>query len=414
MSVQDNYPSYADVDGARVFGAHTPGSGCTPGLGQPITTAPPGVPHTHSNGVRVSVSTQHSAASVGSAETHRQVERILKRRTDLANPRTACTPVDGVTAAFPATPPRPTSGTDAKHGNIERMSGEMVAAARAATQSGVNSAKVAHEPHPYMAAWRGWLMARMRDTERTLFPGPDQPPLNGQGEIDMAGSMYDALHATDDSHESWLWPTGVPQGMVCWHDGHCFQGPPVAIPVRRELSGVYVMDGAFCSVPCAVAYIQAQPHGEQVRNTQLMMLTSFLRTVIPHDATAVEGRLMRPAVPLRALQCRGGSMTIEQWRTASHCDVLTMTERVPPYVPDTVMMELQTRDTVMLAKLETEHTVRPKTQHIEIPSSHVPELDAFAHMKEVASRQHGACMYAAHWDAHGGGDGDGDGGPGGS
>uniref|UniRef100_A0A6C0AUI9 MYM-type domain-containing protein n=1 Tax=viral metagenome TaxID=1070528 RepID=A0A6C0AUI9_9ZZZZ len=402
---------------------HLQGAGSTPAFGQALMGQHPNVSYTHNNGVYVATqgAAQHDGAGDDAAgdaysQQHVQVQRILGQSATApeahggggAAPRSDAPARSGVSAELPpeALPAQGGAGNAAHvtpaQRNTERMATEVLAAAKAATRSGAAQGSIVHEPHPLMYAWRKWLLRRMAHVQRAEFPGPDQPQLRADGSIDMEATaertaraaQFDALYSDVDSSVAWVWPRTVPSGVVCWHCAHAFDGPPASVPMRREMNGVYVMDGVFCTVPCAVAYIQGMPCGEQMRNTRLMYLAAFVRYALRDDVD-MEAALLRPALPLRFLKARGGTMDIDQWREAAHCsEHVTFTERAPPYVPDAVLLEMQSRDAALLQQLKSPHAVCTDPQCIEMPADHVTPREAFAHMRTVPQRTCGSALYA--------------------
>lgn len=395
------------------------GSGMRAPLGRSMVQYPPSVSYTQSTSrTIVRVETEDAVADSGSAAA----SPPATPPTDAAS---ATSSEDVIAAVMHAEALR-VAGRGARDGDAgspsvlqdKRVAArEIMDAADAAMEGAAErSGGTLFVQQGAMQAWRYWLL-RALQRRGHVFPGPDHPPLDEAGCIDMpaivaaqsaaaesaanavpppydpeAPTSYVALTASTGGGETaWVWPQGV-RGAACWYCAHPFAGPPTSVPVEVRDDGTYVMRGIFCSVPCAVSHI----YTEGVQHTQaarIMWLSRFLLDVLEGDIAAIPA-LMRKALPREALQLFGGSMDIDTWREASHCTALSVRAVVPPYVPDTVMLRIQAQDAVVMAAfaareegVDGQGPIADDAERLTVPARHVDVKDALRALHTDVLRQ---------------------------
>lgn len=104
------------------------------------------------------------------------------------------------------------------------------------------------------------------------------------------------------------WPAHT--DIHCFYCVHPFGTMPLTAPKSRA-GGKYITHGVFCSLPCALKYTDV--HAGFNSEEEKMMLRVMARDVfhVPNAFTA------KGAIDARNLQIFGGTMTIEEYRTAS-------------------------------------------------------------------------------------------------
>jgi len=102
------------------------------------------------------------------------------------------------------------------------------------------------------------------------------------------------------------WHDNTP--ISCWHCCHPFEGDSIAIPSHYDtFERKYVVNGNFCSLSCAKAYIMASPTADSA------MLTSLF-TQMARELYGVY--IVHAAPPRITLQMFGGPYSISKFRAS--------------------------------------------------------------------------------------------------
>ena len=153
------------------------------------------------------------------------------------------------------------------------------------------------------------------------------------------------------------WPTTT--DVWCWHCCHPFNTVPLSIPKHRvkqyhhTVTRRYEVFGVFCSLNCAIAYLNERPSFEVQQ--MLMMLQKVAIDVFCMDTKDVIGAQAAPSKAF--LKPFGGELSIEEFRAISVA--ATCVTQEPPFI--SLPMVLQTNS------LQMSHQIRglqrPSPQH---------------------------------------------------
>ena len=452
MAEKDTYEALEQLG---AWAPSSAGQGIVPQLGQRPVAVPRGGLHTEGWGASVRLGDVGSPAAggdepavpaaaaaaatgtggPGAVETATEITVVSARSTAqravaLALQETAQatgrgTVEHGVARDASCIPPPATQGPTSStvQAAMLRVSSEIAAAAAAALNVPHDAAlQTEFTEDRVQRTWRHWLLQTLR-TRGVVFPAADQPPLTEEGYVDMAkesaternvSSEADALHenvgaypvgapaayvaltvqADRDRTMLYPWPQSL-KGCRCRHDHHTFDGPPVAIPVQRNAHNIYVMRWAFCSVPCAIAFIDQSGQTAAQKTEQRANLAAFVHEVLAEDFLKNAPGILREAAPLDFLTEFGGQYDIDAWRMLNAKPHTHFFTTVPPYMPGYVMHAVQSRDTAFLKAIRTGDTVRPPSSNITVPRQAVPREVIVQQMQRVAEQQqHGASLYA--------------------
>jgi len=120
--------------------------------------------------------------------------------------------------------------------------------------------------------------------------------------------------------EDGSWPAHT--DIHCFYCVHPFHTMPLTAPQSRN-SGKYVTHGVFCSLPCALKYIDI--HAGFNAEEEKMMMRVMARDVfqVPNVFTS------KNAIDSRNLTVFGGTMTIDEFRSANEGSVPIKTLTAP-------------------------------------------------------------------------------------